>query len=86
MPTLINEETTQVTITPQTGGFGSGPNRNASRRMIFTAFETGEGLTAADTIDIVVNARPQIDEAMRDTVRFAEDGSTTRDLWIRHRL
>ncbi len=80
LPTSIDEESTQVTITPQIGGFGSGPNRNASRRMIFTAFETGEGLTAADTIDIVVNARPQIGEAMRDTVRFAEDGSTTRDL------
>lgn len=80
LPHLIDEETTEVTITPKIGGFGSGPNRNASRRMIFTAFETGEGLTAADTIGIVVNARPQLDESIRDTVRFAEDGSTTRDL------
>lgn len=80
LSTAIDEETTQVTITPQIGGFGTGPTRNATRRMIFTALETSEGLTAADTIDIVVNARPQIDESLRDTVRFAEDGSTTRDL------
>jgi hypothetical protein len=71
IPTLIDSETRQVTMEPQAGLFGT-------RRMIFTALEQNEGLTAADTINIEVRSPPRID-AFRDSVVFAEDG-TNQDL------
>jgi hypothetical protein len=70
IPTQIDPETGLVTMQPQTGLVGE-------RRMIFTALESVEGLTAADTIRIAVYSRPRI-EGMPDTVLFAEDGSHQR--------
>ncbi len=65
IPTEIDAETREVTMSPRAGFVGR-------RAMIFTAFEVGEGLTAADTISILVLSRPRI-ENFPDTVRFAED-------------
>jgi hypothetical protein len=66
IPTQIDPETGLVTMRPQAGLVGE-------RRMIFTALESVEGLTAADTIRIAVYSRPRI-ENLPDTVLFAEDG------------
>ena len=71
IPTQINPETHAVTMSPQAGLHGE-------RRMVFTALEQNEGLTAADTIDIRVISPPRI-EAFQDRVVFEEDG-TNQDL------
>ena len=66
IPTQINPETHAVTMSPLAGLHGE-------RRMVFTALEQNEGLTAADTIDIEVLSTPRID-AFQDRVVFEEDG------------
>ena len=48
-------------------------------KMIFTAFEVNEGLTAADTVDIQIAARPLIAEEFPDTMVFAEDEGLQED-------
>lgn len=65
IPTAIDGTTREVTMSPRAGFVGQ-------RAMIFTAFEVGEGLTAADTVRIEVLARPHIVD-FPDTIRFAED-------------
>ncbi|MCC7264761.1 MAG: hypothetical protein IT369_19770 [Candidatus Latescibacteria bacterium] len=70
IPTQIDPENGQVTMTPQVGLVGE-------RRMIFTAFESVEGLTATDTIGIAVYSRPRI-ENLPDTLLFPEDGTHQR--------
>ena len=67
IPTVIDAETNQVTMTPRPGFTGR-------RGMVFTAHEAGDELTAADTIGIDVFARPKI-TSFRDSVVFAEDTS-----------
>ena len=69
----IDPQTNQVTISPRLGGFGTGPNRNKRRTLIFTAGESREGLTARDTIDVNILARPQILDLPLG-VSFPEDG------------
>lgn len=68
--TQIDPESGQVTMAPQAGLVGE-------RRMIFTALESVEGLTATDTIRIAIYARPQI-EGLPDSLLFPEDGSHQR--------
>ncbi|MBI2504839.1 MAG: T9SS type A sorting domain-containing protein [Candidatus Latescibacteria bacterium] len=70
IPTRIDPETGLVTMQAQAGLVGE-------RRMIFTALESVEGLTAADTIRIAVFSRPRI-EGLPDTVLFPEDGTHQR--------
>ncbi|MFT5089492.1 MAG: hypothetical protein ACI8PG_003862 [Planctomycetota bacterium] len=65
VPTAIDADTREVTMTPLAGFVGQ-------RAMIFTAFEVSEGLTAADTVRITVLSRPRIAD-FPDTIRFAED-------------
>ena len=65
IPTEINVATNEVTMTPD-------PGLSGSFKMIFTALEINEVLTAADTINITVQARPKISD-FPDTLRFAED-------------
>jgi len=65
IPTAIDAETREVTMSPLSGFVGQ-------RAMIFTAFEVSEGLTAADTVRITVLSRPRIAD-FPDTIRFAED-------------
>ena len=65
--TAVDAETNAVTMTAQAGLVGE-------RKMIFTALEVNEGLTASDTINVVILARPKI-SAFPDTLRFAEDTS-----------
>ena len=63
--TEINAATNEVAMTPD-------PGLSGGFKMIFTALEINEGLTAADTVNITVRARPKI-SAFPDTLRFAED-------------
>lgn len=70
IPTQIDPETGLVTMAPEPGLVGE-------RRMIFTALESAEGLTAADTIRIAVYSRPRI-ENLPDTLLFPEDGTHQR--------
>ena len=70
IPTRIDPETNEVTMAPEADLVGE-------RRMIFTALESVEGLTAADTIHIAVQSRPRID-GLPDTVVFPEDGTHQR--------
>ncbi|MFA6111312.1 MAG: hypothetical protein WDA75_21355, partial [Candidatus Latescibacterota bacterium] len=66
VPTTIDPRTREVTMSPLSGRVGQWA-------MIFTAFESGEGLTAADTVRIRIVSRPRITTAFPDTVRFLED-------------
>jgi len=71
--TVIDPETNEVTLSPEIGLVGK-------RKMIFTALEVNEGLTASDTIDVLILSRPKI-SGLPDTVRFAEDtGNDELDL------
>ncbi len=70
IPTQIDPENGLVTMAPQAGLVGE-------RRMIFTALESVEGLTTADTIRIAIFARPLI-ENLPDTLLFPEDGGHQR--------
>ncbi|MEE3258220.1 MAG: hypothetical protein VX293_03330 [Candidatus Latescibacterota bacterium] len=63
--TAINAANNEVIMTPDAGLMGK-------RKMIFTALELNEGLTAADTINVTILARPKI-SGFPDTLRFAED-------------
>ena len=65
--TVVNAVTNEVFMTPQAGLVGE-------RKMIFTALEIDEGLTASDTVNVVILSRPKI-SAFPDTLRFAEDTS-----------
>ncbi|HIG53554.1 MAG TPA: hypothetical protein EYQ18_06160 [Candidatus Handelsmanbacteria bacterium] len=63
--TTIDVETNQVTMLAQAGLVGEW-------KMIFTALELNEGLTASDTIYVLILSRPKISD-FPDTLRFAED-------------
>jgi len=67
VPTEIDPETREVTMSPPPGKVGGWP-------MIFTALEANEGLTAADEIRIQILSRPKIAD-FPATVTFAEDTS-----------
>ena len=69
IPTVIDPETGRVTMTPQ-AGFTTATSGN--RRMIFTALEVSEGLTAADTVNITVISPPRI-RNFPEQVGFNED-------------
>ena len=65
--TAIDTETNQVTMLAQEGLVGEW-------KMIFTALELNERLTASDTIYVLILSRPKIGD-FPDTLRFAEDTS-----------
>ena len=65
IPTTIDPDTREVTMTPVAGLVGQ-------RAMIFTALDVAEGLTASDTVRIEVHSKPRIVD-FPDTIRFEED-------------
>ena len=69
IPTVIDPESGQVTMTPQ-AGFTTVTGGNT--RMVFTALEASEGLTAADTVNITVISPPRIKD-FPERVEFNED-------------
>ena len=74
IPTTILVDSNAVAMIANSGAFGSGADRNDSLQMAFTAFEMNEGLTATDTISVVVRARPEIDKLLLPaTISFPED-------------
>ena len=70
--TILPEQGNKVVFRPRIGSFGTHPNRDDSLQIVFTAFEMNEGLTASDTMSIVVRARPVID-GLPATIEFPED-------------
>ena len=72
--TTILADSNTVAMIPRLGAFGSGADRIDTLQMAFSAFEMNEGLTATETISIVVHARPEIDELLLpETISFPED-------------
>ena len=70
--TILPDQENKVLLSARAGAFGTLPNRNDSLQMVFTAFEMNEGLTARDTIAIVVRSRPRI-EGLQPILEFFED-------------
>ncbi|MEW6752877.1 MAG: hypothetical protein AB1505_18140 [Candidatus Latescibacterota bacterium] len=68
VPTVIDARTREVTMAPAAGTVGRWG-------MVFTAFESTEGMTAADTVAIRVISRPAITARIPDTLSFPEDGA-----------
>jgi hypothetical protein len=66
VPTVIDSRSGEVTMNTPSGKVGKWA-------MIFTAFETSEGLTAADTVEIDILSRPKIVGNFSETISFPED-------------